>query len=78
MHKDLRKETRNGRLEGGLPQHFASLAKHVAGNAVLLRTSTYNVVTLSFGMDTALTSATNWVFGRSAPWPSSGFNLRHL
>ena len=67
IHRDLEKETWGARPQGGLPRHFATLAEHVSGNVVLLRTNTYIIVTSSFGMDRALTSATSWLPGREAP-----------
>ena len=36
-------------LGGGLPDRCASLANHIGGNVVLLRTNTYSIVTSSFG-----------------------------
>ena len=57
VHKHLNKETRGGCPQGALLQHFASLAKHVVGNVVLLRTNTYSIVTSSSGMDKTLTRA---------------------
>ena len=71
LHRDLQKETWGACLQGGLPEHLDSLVEHVVGNAVLLRTNTYSIVTSSFGMDTTLTFATMWVPGREAsvcPW----------
>ena len=67
VHKDLDNETWGARPQGGSPDPFEGLAKHVATNVVLLRTNTYNVVTPSFALDKALTSATMWVLGREAP-----------
>ena len=67
LNRDLERGTWCARPQGGLPDHFASLAKYVGGSVVLLRTNTYIIVTLSFGMDSALTSATVWVLGRGAP-----------
>ena len=48
VHRDLQQETCAARPQGGLLEHFAGLAKHVASNVVLLRTNTYNILTLSF------------------------------
>ena len=66
MNRDLEKETWGSRPEGGLPDHFASLAKHVDGS-VVLRTNTFSIVTSGFGMDSELTSAIVWVLGLDAP-----------
>ena len=67
VNRDLERGTWGARPQGGLPEHFASLAKHASGSVVLLQTDTNNIVASSFGMDTALTSATVWVHGREAP-----------
>ena len=66
-NRDLEKDTWNGRLQGGMPEHFASLAKHVDGSAVLLRSNRFSIVTSAFGMDSELTSATFWVPRRDVP-----------
>ena len=67
VNRDLKKETWNGRPQGGMLEHFTSLAKHVDGSVVLLRSNRFIIVTSSFGMDSALTSATVWVPGRDVP-----------
>ena len=67
MNRNLERGTWGAGPQGGLPDHFASRAKHVGGSVVLLRTNMYNIVPLSFGTDSALTSATVWVPGREAP-----------
>ena len=67
MNGDLERGTWGARPQGGLPDHFACLAKHVGGSLVLLRTNTYSIVTSAFGMDGALTSAIVWVPGHDAP-----------
>ena len=67
VNRDLERGTWGSRLKGSLPEHFASLAQHVSGTVVLLRTNTYSIVASSGGMDTALTSATVGVPGREAP-----------
>ena len=64
VNRDLEKDTWHGRPQGGMPEHFASLAKHVDGSVVLLRSNWFNIVTSGFGMDSALTAATVWVPGR--------------
>ena len=38
--------------QGGLPELFASLAKHVSCSVVMLRTNAYSIVASSLGMDT--------------------------
>ena len=53
VNKDLERGTWGARPQGGLPEHFASLAKHLGGRVVLLRTNTYNIVASSFGIDSA-------------------------
>ena len=67
MNRDLQKGTWNGRPQGGMPGHFASLAKHVDGSVVLLRSNRFNIVTSGFGIDSVLTSATAWVPVRDVP-----------
>ena len=62
--RDLEKDTWRGRPQGGMPEHFAALAKHVDGSVVLLRSNRFSIVTSRFGMDSALTSAAVWVPGR--------------
>ena len=44
VNRDLEKGTWGARPQGGLPLHFASLAEHVSGSVVLLRTNTYSIV----------------------------------
>ena len=66
LNRDLERGTLGARLQGGVPEHFARLAEHVSGSVVLLRTNTY-IIVASFGMDTALTSATVLVPGPEAP-----------
>ena len=65
VNRDLEKDTWHGRPQGGM--HFASLAKHVDGSLVLLRSNRFSIVTSGFGMDSTLTSATVWVPGRDVP-----------
>ena len=67
VNRDLGKDTWQGRPQGGMPEHFASLAKHLHGSMVLLRSNRFSLVTSGFGMDSALTSATVWVPGRDVP-----------
>ena len=67
VNRDLEKHTWGGRLQGGMPGNFASLAKHVDGSVVLLRSNMFSIVTSSFGMDSELTSATVWATGRDVP-----------
>ena len=67
VKRDLEKDTWGGRFQGGLPDHFASLAKHVDGSVVLLRTNRFSIVTPGFGIYSELTSATVWVPGRDVP-----------
>ena len=67
VNRDLEKDTWHGRPQGGRPEHFAGLAKHVDGSVVLLRSNRFSIVTSGFGMDSALTSATVWVSGRDVP-----------
>ena len=67
VNRDLEKDTWRGRPQGGLPDHFAALAKHVDGSVVLLRSDRYSIVTSGFGINSALTSATVWVPGREHP-----------
>ena len=67
VNRNLETGTWGARPQGGLPEHFASLVKHLGGSVVLLRTNTYSIVASSFGTDSALTSATVWVPGREAP-----------
>ena len=67
VNRDLEKDTWHGRPQGGIPEHFVALAKHVDGSVVLLRSSRFSIVTSGFGMDSALTSATVWVPGRDNP-----------
>ena len=67
MTRDLEKDTWPGRPQGGTPDHFAALAKHVDGGVVLLRSNRFSIVTSGFGIDSALTSATAWVPGREDP-----------
>ena len=47
VNRDLAKETWGARAQGGLPEHFASLAEHVSGSVVLFRTNMYGIVTSS-------------------------------
>ena len=65
--RDVEKDTRGERPGRYSPQQSGSLANHIGGNAVLLRTDTYIIVTSSFGMDTALTSAAIWRAGQDVP-----------
>ena len=67
VNRDLEKDTWGGRPQGGMPDHFAALAKHVDRSVVLLRSDRYSIVTSGFGIDSALTSATVWVPGREHP-----------
>ena len=67
VNRDLEKDTWHGRPQGGMPEHFAALAKHVDGSVVLLRSNRFSSVTSGFGMDSALTFATVWVPGRENP-----------
>ena len=67
VNRDLEKDTWHGRPQGGMPEHFASLAKHVDGSVVLLRSNRFSIVTSGFRMDSALTSATVWVPRRDVP-----------
>ena len=67
VNRNLETGTWGARPQGGLPEHLASLVKHLGGSVVLLRTNTYSIVASSFGTDSALTSATVWVPGREAP-----------
>ena len=67
VNRDLEKDTWHGRPQGGMPEHFASLAKHADGSVVLLRSNRFSIVTSGFGMGSALTSATAWVPGRDVP-----------
>ena len=67
VNRDLEKDTWGRRLQGGLPDHFASLAKHVDGSVVLLRTNRFSMVTPRFAMDSELPSPTFWVPGRDVP-----------
>ena len=67
VNRDLDKDTWHGRPQGGMPEHFAALAKHVDGSVVLLRSNRFSIVTSGFGMDSALTSAAVWVPGRDNP-----------
>ena len=67
VNRDLEKDTWHGRPQGGMPEHFAALAKHVDGSVVLLRSNRFSIVTPGFGMDSALTSAAVWVPGRDNP-----------
>ena len=69
VNRDLEKDTWHGRPQGGMPEHFASLAKHVDGSVVVLRSNSFNIVTSGFRMDSTLTSATVWVPGRDNPLP---------
>ena len=61
VNRDLEKDTWRGRLQGGIADHFAALAKHVDGSVVLLRSNRFSIVTSGFGIDSALTSAAVWV-----------------
>ena len=67
VNRDPEKDTWHGLPQRGMPEHFASLAKHVDGSVVLLRSKRFSIVTSGFGMDSALTSATVWVPGRDVP-----------
>ena len=67
VNRDLEKDTWRGLPQGGMPEHFAALAKHVDGNVVLLRSNRFSIVTSGFGIDSALTSAAVWVPGRENP-----------
>ena len=67
LNRDLEKDTWNGRPQGGMPEHFASLVKHVDGSVVLLRSNRFSIVMSGFGMVIALTSATVLVPGREVP-----------
>ena len=67
MNRDVEKDTWHGRPQGGMPEHFASLAKHVDGSVVLLRSNRFSIVMSGVRMDSALTSATVWVPGRDVP-----------
>ena len=58
VNGDLAEDTWHGRPQGGMPDHFASLANDVDGSVVLLRSNRFSIVTSGFGMDSALTSAT--------------------
>ena len=64
VNRDLEKDTWRGRPQGGKPDHFVALAKHVDGSVVLLRSNRFSIVTSGFGIDSALTSAAVWVPGR--------------
>ena len=66
VNRHLEKNTWNGRLQGGMPEHFASVAKHVDGSGVW-RSNRFSIVTSGFGMDSELTSAAVWVPGRDVP-----------
>ena len=67
VNRDLEKDTWRGRPQGGMPDHFAALAKHVDGSVVLLRSNGLSIVTSRFGINSALTSAAVWVPGREDP-----------
>ena len=67
VNRDLEKDTWHGRPQGGMPEHFAGLAKHVDDSVVLLRANRFSILTSGFGMVSVLTSATVWVPGRDVP-----------
>ena len=67
VNRDLEKDTWRGQPQGGMPEHFVALAKHVDGSVVLLRSNRFSIVTSGFGIDSALTSAAVWVPGRENP-----------
>ena len=67
VNRDLEKDTWRGRPQGGTPDHFAALAKHVDGSVVLLRSNRFSIVTSGFGINSALASAAVWVPGREDP-----------
>ena len=67
VNRDPERGLWGARPQGCLPELFASLAKHVSGGVVPLRTNTYNIVASSFGMGSAFTSASVWVPRREAP-----------
>ena len=56
VNRDLERGTRGAPPQGGLPEHFANLAKHMSGSVVMLRTNMYHFVASSIWMDSALTS----------------------
>ena len=67
VNRDLEKDTWRGRPQGGMPEHFAALAKRVDGSVVSLRSNRFSIVTSGLGIDSALTSAAVWVPGRENP-----------
>ena len=67
VNRDLEKDTWRGRPQGGKPDHFAALAKHVDGSVVLVRSNRFSIVTSGFGIGSVLTSAPVWVPGREDP-----------
>ena len=67
VNRDLEKDTLHGRPQGGIPEHFAALAKYVDGSVVLLRSNRFSIVTSGLGLDSALTSAAVWVPGQENP-----------
>ena len=67
VNRDLERGTWGARLQGGLPENFASLAKNVSGSVVMLRSNACNIVASSYGMDSAMTCRIVWVPGHEAP-----------
>ena len=45
VNRHLEKDTWHGRPQGGMPRTFSSLAKHVDGSVVLLRSNRFSIVT---------------------------------